>query len=408
MLLSISKIVGFDVRYLLNSGSWVVSRYLILTALGFITSIALARFTLPDTLGRYQLIISVIGIISLLALPGLNTAALKTVVDGKRGGIRQAFLLALKGSFVAVIILAITAFILTSHLDRGLFWGLLLSLMVLPLFWAPNHWYVFFEGRQDFAASSKRIILQQVVLFTGLMLVLFFAPSLPAMLLVTFAVPAAFNTIYYFEVLKREGISDGQVLDVRYGLACTLQKASSVIVEATQPLLIAATAGFASVAFYQVAYFLLTTMGTFFVNISTIYFPKLISVKRIPHGKVAFYHILSGIMLAIAYWVFVKYCFSFIYGNAYSDSKKIAFWLLPAVILMPLRVYWTNYFTLKQKNKIPIIASIIATLSAALVYLWFADQTFIFRSIAFILSLQVTLFFSLGWAYLRDVARKED
>lgn len=406
MLQRFSKITGFNISYFLHSGSWVISRYFILTALGFITSVALARVTLPDTLGRYQLVISVIGIASLLALPGLNTAALKTVVEGKKGGIRQAFSLALKGSFVAVIILVFIAFIFASRGDWAIFWGLLLSLIFLPMFLAPNHWYVFFEGRQDFAASSKRIILQQGVLFSGLMLVLFVSPSLSALLLASFAIPAIFNTLYYFEVIKKEGISDGKVLDIKYGLACTLQKASSVVIEAVQPLLIAASAGFASVAFYQVAYFLLTTMGTFFVNISTIYFPKLISVEKIPHRKVIFYHVLSGGVLSIIYWIFVEYCFSLVYGDAYSDSKKIAFWLLPAVILMPLRVYWTNYFTLKQKNIIPIMASIFAAASAALVYLWFSEQTFIYRSVAYILSLQIILFLVLGWAYLRDITKK--
>src|SRR3989338_326245 len=88
--------------------------------------------------------------------------------------------------------------------DNQIFgWALILGGAVVPFFYAPNNWYVAYEGKLNFRSSTVRIILSQIVLLFSLVSGLFFGASLPILVLLYFFSQAFFTVFFYLEVVKK-------------------------------------------------------------------------------------------------------------------------------------------------------------------------------------------------------------
>lgn len=347
---TLSKKAGLDLAYFVRSGGWVTVRFALLAVLGLVLTVFFARLTDPETYGRYQYILSAVGLLSLLSLPGFNTASLKAVVEGKIGSVRNAIRLSFLFSLLGSVVLLGLAWSAWQGGDIGSALAWLTAGIAFPAYFGLNNWYVFYEGRFDFRASSVRLIGQNVITLAILGLLLLSGAGLGWLVAAYFISGALFNIAYYWEALKRNGWPPPIPFDIRYGIACTLQKSVSVATETIPPLFIGIIFGYAAVAEYQVATFFAVTASSFAGTLASTYLPLLWKYTRVRSGSILFQHLLFGLAMSLAGAVFVQFFFEFFFGEAYQSVLPLAWYTLWIIPFLPLKIFVTNFLVSRQAN----------------------------------------------------------
>ncbi|MEK7549630.1 MAG: oligosaccharide flippase family protein [Patescibacteria group bacterium] len=398
--------VGFDAEYFFKNGFWVTLRYIFITGLGISLSVAFARLASKELYGQYQFIIAFIAFFSFLSLPGLNVVTLREAVHGNMSALRQAvqksFFWGIGISVISVLYGAYLVLTGGPHLGFALMAGGVIA----PFFYAPNNWYVFYEGRLDFRSSTVRIIITQILLFLFMFAGLFFHLSILFLVVFYFAIQAFLNIYFYTEVSKQIEKVSTQVLDMRFALLATFQKFSWSLSESLQIFIIAFLYGFEMLAVFQVAYLLIAAFSGFVGAFSSLYFPLIMKKERVLVGKSLFHNLLLGILGAFAYILFLKLFFLFFYGEAYQQSLQLAYSFSLLVVFIPLRLYIINFFTAHKENVAVIVANIFSNSIALFAFFGFKDFGFEISVLAYMYTLHFSLLFFLGIVYIAPLLKK--
>lgn len=371
----IGQALGVDADYLLRSGFWVSLRYGLTSIIGLATTIVFTRMASKELYGTYQYILSFVAFFSFLSLPGMNMAALKSVVKGNDGAVFRA----MKWSFLSGLlgIPCLLGYGFFYHQDTQEIPATLLIIVALAFapYYALNTWYVFYEGRQDFFSVAWRALLAAGVNFLVLWAALLLETSLTMIVMAYFATGIIISTAFFIEIWlrsKRESslapASSGNALDIRYGLAVTAQKLVFNASETLPLMTIGSVYGFAEVAVFQVAFFVYSSVSGYIGALIAMYLPRLFSGTRLEKGKLITHNLLSGILIVGGMALFLVAIFPFLFGDGYRESVRIAWYLLPVVVLLPLKSYLTSYFTANHRLTLTIVTYIIGNLFAGVVF----------------------------------------
>lgn len=369
----VGRSLGVDANYLLRSGFWVSLRYGLVSIIGLATTIMFTRMAPKEVYGAYQYILSFVAFFSFLSLPGMNIAALKAVVKGNDSAIFQT----IRWSFLSGL-LGIPCIIGYGLYHQGTQEIPVTLLIIVAIAFAPfyalNTWYVFYEGRQDFFSVAWRALLVAGVNFLVLWIALLLGASLTAIMAVYFAVGIILSAVFSIEIWLQSKrwllitVSHENKLDIRYGLAATGQKLVFNASETLPLMAIGSVYGFAEVAVFQVAFFVYSSVSGYIGALIAMYLPRFFSGTRLERGKMITHNVLSGLLIAAGMGIFLAAIFPFLFGDEYRESMHIAWYLLPAVILLPLKSYLTSYFTANHRLILTIATYLIGNCLAGIVF----------------------------------------
>lgn len=347
------RLAGLDVEYFLKSGFSVSVRYAIVSLSGVVASIGFARLGSKELLGQYQSVLALVGLVSVFSLPGMNMAAFKAVIDGWDEGIIKAVKYSFFSSLFGLPVLfgyAAYQFYFLGH--QELAHSLMLGALFLPFFYAANTWYVYYEARSHFSAVSMRVILTSVLTTGALVGSLYFHASLFTIVGVYLFIGTLSNWFFFFQVRKRiirEKVKTSS-LDIGYGLSVTAQKFVLSLTENLPALAIASLFGFAPLAIFQIAYFVINAVAGFLNGLSATYLPLLFRATALNYWKVLFQNLFLGVILFFILRLFLSIFFLPLYGIRYQESLVIANGLSFLVMLFPLKIFLSNFLTVKKKN----------------------------------------------------------
>ncbi len=370
----VSQKFGLDADYLIRNGFWVSSRYFLASIIGLATTVLFTRMATKEVYGAYQYILSFVAFFSFLSLPGMNMAALKAVVKGNDSAVFQAMRWSLLSSLLGIPCIIGYGLYHQGAQEIPIMLLLVVAIAFVP-FYALNTWYVFYEGRQDFFSVSWRALLLAGVNFLALWLALVLEVSLATIVAVYFSIGIILSAVFSVEIwlrLKRESslapASPEGVLDIRYGLAVTGQKLVFNASETLPLMAIGWIYGFAEVAVFQVAFFVYSSISGYIGALIAMYLPRLFSGTRLEKGKMITHNLLSGLLIAGGMAIFLTVVFPFLFGDGYQESMYIAWYLLPAVILLPLKSYLTSYFTANHRLMLTIATYLVGNCLAGIVF----------------------------------------
>lgn len=399
--------LGLNVRYFVASGSWVAARYILLGLLSLALSVAFARLGGKELYGEYQFSLAVVGFLSFLSLPGLNTVGLRAVASGKLGVLVSATRASFRISFLMSLIVALVGvYYLTSRGHVAVGWSLVAASILLPFFYGPNGWIAYYEGRLNFHAPTKRILLLNALLALFLLAGLWKHWPLPALVVGYYLVNASLTTAFYREVRKRIRDKVPKNVDLKAGALYTLQKFSSTVPDTAQPFVISTLFGYGALGIFMVAYTLANSASGLMGALAATYFPLLIKYARLSHLRIVLQNVVLGVLLAGAYWLFITVFFIPLYGMQFLDSFYLAQYFTGMVALLPLRLYLTNYFTAQTSGKIVTIANLVAFSIAIINFFLLTDFGLNEALIGYTYSLQISMVLILGVAYYRRVHKE--
>ncbi len=407
--LNLSKKAGLDLPYFINNGFWVSLKYGFLAITGLLISISFTRLSSKELLGQYQFVLSFLSVVSLLALSGLNTSALKSVTQNQDAAIIKAVKLSFLTSLIGVpIIIGWGAYEIFFQAQIILGWTFIVAGLIFPFFYAPNTWYVYFEGKSLFKASAIRAII--INLFSTIILILgiFLKFDLLGIIIAYLLSNTILQGIFYLEVVKKIKNKSANFLDVRYGIYVSVQKFVYGLYNNIPPIAISFVFGFEFVAIYYITYFVIGTISGFLSALAATYMPLLFKNIKLSYGKIIIQNIFIGIIFLIGFVIFLKYLFLLIYGENYLESLKLGHILSFLLVLMPVKIFLINYFTTQKKNGL-IIVSFILSNGLAFAIFFLTKNTGFVSSVSFYLySLQIFTILPLIVSYFSTASRKDD
>ena len=405
-----SSVVGLDLSYLFANGFWITLRYGVVAVLGLLFTIGFARLGSRELFGQYQFVLSLAALFSVLSLPGLNTAALRSIsVGGSISVVRQTIRWSFFSSLLAfpgIIGYGVYRHFFLHDLSFDMMMALVASAALFPFFYAPNTWYAAYEGRTLFMPVAIRTILSTGFVVGILLVSLLFHANLLFLVIMYFGINALFSWYFSSEIFRREkaedalGVKKGDV-DIRYGFAVTLQKFAYGLSENVPPLLISFFFGFGFLAIFQIASFFINTVSGLLTALSSMYLPKLFSGEKLEHKKIILQNVIVGLFSYAALAFLLRTVFLLFYGSGYSESQTLAWILAPLIIISPLRIYLLNFFTARGSSVFIVTSFIAANLLGASLFFCIKGAYPIFGVAAYIYSLHIStlLFFLAKYAY---------
>ncbi len=398
-----SRIIGLDLPYFLKNGFFVSARYGIVSVCGLLISIGFARMGSKEIFGQYQSVLSILGVLSVFSLPGLNMAAYKAIVSGNERAVVKAVKYSFYSSFFAIPIIIGYAFY-TKEITQNIliFPVLLLSALIFPFLMAPNTWSVFYEARSDFSAVSIRVIFQNLITAVAILTALYLQTNLFILLSIYFLCTIFFNWLFFYEVRVKAVKSDvlNRSLDFRYALIVTTQKFVVSLSENVPILAVAFLFGFEFLAIFQIANFAMSTVISFFSGLSAIYMPILFQGKTLNYYKIIFQNLILGLFLFAVFRFFLHFFFIFLYGGAYQESLYIAQILSFLIVVAPLKLFLLNYLMVLNKNISIMVVYFIGNVFALLLMFLTKDVSSSFSASLYLYSLNIFLLISLLPIYL--------
>ena len=197
------KYTGTDNIYLLQGGGWLTLGQLISSVSAFLLAIVFANFLPKETYGTYRYVMSLTGIIAILALPGMTQAIIRAVAQRNEGSFIEGFRAKLRWGLLTTPISLIFAGYYFVNQNSVLGFSFLLAALFLPVMDAFGHYHSFLHGKKLFAESTKYLSLTQIISAAILALTALITDNIFAILAAYFAASTALRILFFLITVKK-------------------------------------------------------------------------------------------------------------------------------------------------------------------------------------------------------------
>jgi O-antigen/teichoic acid export membrane protein len=184
ILLWSEKYTKTDMVYLVHSLFWVGISKIFIFLFSFLLMLAFSHFTPKETFGSYQYVISVLGIISVLSLPGTNTSLVKSVAQGKEGTFQLIIKNRLKWSIYGSMVSICIGFWYIFNFNITLGITFLMSAIFLPFFFSYDSFEYFWNGKKNFKKSTLYNAMSTAIPLVAMIAILPFSKNIILIMLV--------------------------------------------------------------------------------------------------------------------------------------------------------------------------------------------------------------------------------
>jgi len=273
------KFTGTDNVYIAKHGSYLTIGNVIGVVASLLLSVAFARLLSQEIYGEYRYLLSIISVIGIIVLPGLDDAFLQTVAKGFEGSfkkiIKTKFKWGVLGSLVSLIIAVY--FLIIQNFDLAI--SFLIAAIFFPLMVSSKIYLSYLTGKKLFGIQVKYSTISQIIAAISIIITLFLTKSLIILVLVYF-LSNTFSKIYFlFRTIKRNppNKKEGSGI-ISFGKHLSLVRVAKTISEQLDKILLFNALGPVQVAIYSFALLPIREITILLQNVRLIALPKL-SVK---------------------------------------------------------------------------------------------------------------------------------
>ena len=197
------KFTGTDNVYIAKYGSYLIIGNIIGMIASFLLSIAFARLLPKETYGQYRYILSIMAILSIFSLQGMNNAIVQGVSRGFEGVFKKGLKAKLKWSLLGSIASIGIAIYFWSQGNLEFTVSFLIIAAVLPLFKSGGIYQSYLGGKKMFGKKVSYTVLTQLIATAFLVLTLFLTKNLIILILVYFFSYTILRTFFLFWTIKK-------------------------------------------------------------------------------------------------------------------------------------------------------------------------------------------------------------
>lgn len=365
------KYTGTDNVYLVKEGFWLLMVQIFSIFTGLLLYMAFANFFSPHDYGIYKYVLSIVALLGIFNLEGINTSLIRSVAKGFEGSLTVALKEKIKWSALgSLILIGICGYY---FLRENIMYAVLFLIAAFFFsFYSTFNIYVsFLNGKKEFKKRTIYFTFCQILYITGLVTALYLKANLIIIIFLYFFLQAVGNLLAYRKVYSQKRNEERDPEMSIYGKHLSLMGAMGTITANIDKLIIYHFLGPVELAIYTFALLPVDHIRTSFKIIKPLALPKF--SKRsfeelkatVPKRTI----LLLGIIIVIilSYILIVPYFYKFLfpqYEESIFFSKVYIFSLLGILATVPGTVLVSQ----RQTKKLYILGAINSIMKITLLF----------------------------------------
>lgn len=352
----VGKKLDLNIRYFTKNFSYMLANNIITIIFAMALSIMLARVLSKDMFGQYNFILSMMGIISILSLTGINTSITRSSAKGFDGSFTKSTKSKIKWSFIGTFILLLIG--MYYYIEGSFLMSF--GFMVSTLFFIP---YYSFRTYQFFLLGKKRFkrysfYLSSITIAANLitMIIAYYFRDLVIILFVLLGTTSLINFLFLFKTIKERKNRMVDKDTIPYGKHLTLVSIVSVIKSNLDKIIVGFLLGFEALAIYSIAIIIPRQVKPIWTMIGSLIFPDLSKKnKKIAYSAIKRrfkYVILLEIIIIIIGIIIIPPIILYFYSEKYVEAILYAQLLMFMTLLGPAIILSNLVISQKQLRKI--------------------------------------------------------
>lgn len=319
------KYTHTDNIYLVKNASFLTSKDLILSVLSFVMAMLFAKFLSKEIYGQYKYILSLFTLFTIASLPGIKSALVRAIAQGKEGMFIKTFQIKLRWGFLGSLVFLSIAFYYF-HWAKNTNFSIIfvLAAFILPFVEAMKIYLLFLEGKKLFHKEAIYQTISQIIISAAIAATIFLTNNILFIVVVFLASSVLLNFVFFILTLKKFKSNNKRDSEtIKYGKELSFFNVFYVIGNELDKILLFNFIGPAGLAVYSFATLPIRQLTSLLKNIRLIAYPKfanqpLEEIKKSIFKKI-FLLMLGVISIIIIYIMAVPYFFK-IFFPEYSQS----------------------------------------------------------------------------------------
>lgn len=356
LLIKTQKLTETDNVYIAKHGFYMVMGNILSTIVSFLLAMAFAKFLPKEIYGDYRYVLSIMCIIGLFALPGMETAIAQATARGFEGsllrGIKTKFKWALMGTFVSFIIAIY--FILSNNPWVGV--AFVVAGIFFPFMESSTSYLSFLVGKRLFKNQAQYSTLSQIISSFVLIVILFIKRDLILIVLFYFLSNTLLRIFMTIKTIKKYKPNKNECQEtIPYGKRLSLLEIITTVSDQIDKIILYGLAGPIQVAVYSFSELPIRQINSFLRNLRLLALPKLAIKTKLEVHKTLLKKI-GGLMLIVLlivsiYIVFVP-CLYKIFFPEYLESVKYSQILSLTLLAFPATIITLCFEAQMMKKEI--------------------------------------------------------
>ena len=356
------KYTKTDMVYLAKGGFWLTLSKIIGIIVSFLLSIAFANLLSKNSYGTYKYVLSIAGILSVAALPGLNIALSRAIAKGREGIIKEAIKTKIKWSFLGFLASAILAAYYFYKNNFTLGAGFIIVALYIPLSEGIAVYGSYLQGKKSFKALSLANIANRIFTTTAIITALFISKN-PLIIILAFFSSSAFIQLFLMWLVfrKQQLNKETDSETINFGKHLSLMSIIGSISNQFDKIIMWHFFGATQLAVYSFSLAPLNQLRTMLRSFGTLSLPKMAekdkdTLKRtLPPKILKFSLILTGPTLL--YILLAPYLYRLAFPQ-YLEAVKYSQILALSLLFYPASLIGTALTAQAQKKHLYIIRTL--------------------------------------------------
>lgn len=374
-LLKIEKYTGLDNIYFIKNSFYNIIQQIIGLICGLTITYFFGHYSNKILYGQYNLILSILGILVVVTLPGLDSALIKSIGSNFDGSFKKSVLTKIKLSSLIGIptIIGFAIFYLLSKSQKEISHTLLILIPLFPLFYSLQLYNEFLTAKKKFKTLAIFSSVSSVISALTISLLIILKQNLSIILIgyfIAIILPSYLGYRYSLRYVQNNKINPELI---SYAVFLSLISVFPWISGYIGQIILGSLIGIESLAIYSAASgFPMSIQKNLFVFYKPIT-AKLASQTESEHKETLINHwwklLILGIILFLFLWLLTPLLIKIFFPYGYYEAIKYARILSLGLIPLPLLWVISDIFIYQKKKQNQMILSIIPNSLKLLLFL---------------------------------------
>lgn len=368
MIRRLAKKLNLDLTYYLSGGSLLLVDQFMAALTGLATTWCFATYSPKKYYGAYSYILTIVGMLSLMALPGVSQAIQRSAARGCDGDLRIGVRRRLWAGAASGGVMLLVAMVLYLTGNAFTAKGVVFAAVLFPFAYAMDDYRSVLFGKQRFGAYLVAHTGIQTIVAAATIFAILTGLSFPLIILANLASRAVGNWLalrYVRHAMIQNERSDEDFH--RFGWNLSLVGVIGGVSYYLDQLIIGTAFGLTALAAYGLAFRLTDPLRTLGVFLNKMVFPRAVKVsgaavaRRFLMRSIPLTLLLAagGILATIAMGPVIIWVFP-----AYPEAVLLARWMIWSAIASVVIIYQETFYLSQERfNRTFYLVSLIRPLA---------------------------------------------